>query len=99
MDWELGIRKVHNGYVLTGKHDETNEPYEEVIESDNHIEYPDNKCELKEYRELGLRVLEYFGLQNSKHNKYRLEIKIINQQEQKEQQEQQEQQEPQGDKQ
>ena len=72
----LNIERAFNGYILTGTN--TNDcPYKLIIEEKE--EADSNLVEFKAMQSLFYQIMEYFGVFNSKHNKYRLEIKVTDQ--------------------
>lgn len=77
-DWELTIKKIHNGYVIKGLGDVGDGPtqFEECFEdkTDQHIDCEES--ELVSTFQMLLAVIEYFGMQGSKHDKYRLKVSI-----------------------
>ena len=70
-DWKLEIVKVHNGYILRGKCDADDVPFVEVIE-----ETEEERGNLAAMSELLWFVMEYFGVFNSHHDEWMLDVKI-----------------------
>ena len=75
MTWELKINKVENGYVL--EWEEENE--ENVkLKKQQVIEEPDTEDgELEAMKMLLLEVKEHFGIYSNKYDKKKLNIEII----------------------
>lgn len=73
--WELNIEKVSNGYVLTGKFGDSEIIEKKVITLEENLEIKNAKLEA--IRQVMWEVQEFFGVYNSKHDKYNLDIKII----------------------
>lgn len=73
--WLLKIERVNNGYILEGKFNnsdiKTKETIEEIEENEEIL------SELKAMQKLLWSVQEYFAVFNSKHNKFNMEIRII----------------------
>ena len=78
MAWILRIEKGGNGYILQGKFGDSELISKEVIEiKDSGIE--EDLAERKAIQELFWLVMDYFAVFNSKHNRYNIEIKIVDQ--------------------
>lgn len=82
MAWELKIGKARNGFILFMKEeivDEENKPSEIeneiVIEDNSELEGEEHQQEVDTSVRMLSEVAEYFGLNGSKHDKYRLSIK------------------------
>lgn len=78
MPWDLNIRRIANGYIVSWN-EEIDEfgncmPQEEVIQDDE-------QDDLKSHEEALWRVMEYFNMCGSKHDKERLKIERIKQNE------------------
>lgn len=71
--WLLEIEKVDNGYVLTGQFGDAETITKKIIEEKSN----ENLDELKSMQFLLWEIQEYFGIYNSKHNDYRLEIVVV----------------------
>jgi len=71
-NWEMKIKKVENGYIC--------EILGELAEGENNIkvyeEIDRENSELETMKELLYDIKEYFGIFNSKHNKFNLNIYI-----------------------
>ena len=74
MKWKVSIEKTNNGFVLNG----TDAQY--VFQEDITIEDEEEK-EQKCIAELFYQLMEEFGVFNSKHNKTRLKIDVVKQNE------------------
>jgi len=72
MNWELRITKMSNGYILKEIVD-GEEDKEGVIQERN---TPSNKGELEAMKELLCLVKDTFGVFNSKHDMYRLDVEV-----------------------
>ena len=71
MSWNLVVEKTNNGFLLKGRHGDTD------IDSTMIIEEPENEDgELKTMERVLYEVKEYFGVFYSKHNKENIIIKI-----------------------
>ena len=72
INWEMKIKKVENGYIC--------EIPEELAEGENTIklyqETDKENSELETMKELLYDIKEYFGIFNSKHKKFNLNIYI-----------------------
>jgi len=68
---KLEIAKVHNGYILKGKCDVDGIPFVKVIE-----EIEEEKGVLAAMEGLLWFVMEYFGVFNSHHDEWMLDVKI-----------------------
>ncbi len=77
MSYELNIKRVSNGYVLTKNNQDNDLTYVECIQDNDEPMLSDNYQEMNTYEDLAWNVLEYFGLQNSKHKECRLVIKVV----------------------
>ena len=78
-EWKLTITRVTNGYIIQGKTDNANMSFLEVIEEKRTAdeELPDGIAdELFGMRELLWFVMEYFGVFNSHHEKWMLDVSI-----------------------
>ena len=71
----ITIEQGRNGFILTGC--DENVPFKILIEEQESDDTNLNEC--KVYQKLFLEIQNLLGLYNSKHNKYRLEIKITDQ--------------------
>ena len=65
--WRLVIRKVSNGYILSGRFGDSDMTQEVVI---------DDKDELKAMQNVLFEVMEYFGVYGSKHDRERLYVEV-----------------------
>lgn len=87
MKWQQIIQRVSNGFIITNcAADEEEQDNTILIESDTPEAVYDrelSQCsmstDLNAFKNLLLEVCEFFGYSGSKHDKCRLEIKIINQ--------------------
>ena len=71
----IKIERGRNGFILTG-YDE-NVPFKIVRQEQESNDTNLNEC--KVYQQLFWEIQKLLGLYNSKHNKYRLEIKVTDQ--------------------
>jgi len=69
MVWELNIKKIDNGYLLTTAGEDTHEYVFQERDEDE-----DN--DLETVREMLYQVLEHFAIFYSKHNKKNIKIEI-----------------------
>lgn len=77
--WNLNIEAVNNGYILTGNEDEeTGNKPKTVFEEKEEIQ-DDNLNESHVVRRMLYEIMNYFGIFNSKHKKYKLEIIVTDQ--------------------
>lgn len=78
MAWVIRIEKGTNGYILQGKFGDSEIIQKEVIEiKDMGIE--EGLAERKAMQELCWSLMDYFAVFNSKHDKYRLDIRVLDQ--------------------
>jgi len=68
---KLQIEQTNNGYIMTGKFNDSEEKTKIVIE-----EKDEEDSELIAMQDLLWQIKEYFGIYNSKHNKKNLNIEI-----------------------
>jgi len=72
MNWELRITKMSNGYVLKEIVDREENKEGVIQEQNTH----DNKGEMEAMKELLCLVKDTFGVFNSKHDMYRLDVEV-----------------------
>jgi len=77
----LVIEKVNNGFVLDKEPEVEGFNNITVVEEIQDPFDSTNENELKTVQNLLYEIMEYYGVFNSKHNKYRLDIEIVNQEE------------------
>jgi len=87
MKWELKIKKVENGFVVGYEEElatETKTNFVNDVSSteinETVFEYKktdENDTDLETVEDLLYHILEYFGVNYSKHNKRNIQIKIV----------------------
>jgi len=70
-EWKLEIKRVSNGYILSGKFGDSDVKTDLLIE-----ELEEEDSELKAMKKLLWEITNYFGIFWSKHNKKNLNIEI-----------------------
>jgi len=78
---ELSIEKAINGYVVKFlEEDEEGNNYTRKVVFEEEEEYNNSHSERKSEKKcmeyLLCHIMDYFGIHNSKHDKYRLEIEV-----------------------
>ena len=79
MDWECKIEKVSNGFIINqdaGFYEEDEETRSKIVFQEIEEE---KLSELKAFQSLVWHLMDYFAIPDSKHNKYRLNIEIVKQ--------------------
>jgi len=74
--WALHIEKSNNGYILQGKFGNSESITKQVIEIEDAEEWI---SERKAMQQLMWELMDYFAVFNSKHDKYRLDVRITDQ--------------------
>ena len=69
-EWEINIKKVNNGFIVTHENEENEELQTKLV-------FEDNLTDLVVMQNLLYYIKEYFGCYYSKHNKENLDITII----------------------
>jgi len=72
-EWKLEIKRVSNGYILSGRFGDSDVKTDLLIE-----ELEEEDSELKAMKNLLWEITNYFGIYYSKHNKKNLIIQIEN---------------------
>lgn len=81
MTWDLNIRKVDNGYVLSCEEQQRENYYvtkESVFELDE-FEEEYSKKNRESVANMVRHIIDYFDEQGSKHDDYRLRVEVIKQ--------------------
>ena len=73
--WECSIRKANNGFIIAFT--EENIAKEVVFEIDDSED--ENLSEKKAFQKLVWDLMDYFAVYNSKHEKHRLAVEIVEQ--------------------
>jgi hypothetical protein len=77
MTWEIKIRRIYNGFIVTLPSDlDEDVTYEEAIVCSPDI-YPEEKCDCDITKSLCELIIEHFGPSWSKHNAYNLKVEIV----------------------
>lgn len=74
--FKLEIEKVTNGFIVQGI-SATDLPYKEIVEEKEECK-EGNLEELRCVQSLFYKIMNYFGIYNNKHDKYKLEVVIKN---------------------
>ncbi len=78
MNWNLNIEKVNNGYIVKHKSDNDDDYTVTSIfeEFDNDFMTDEHKIEFETAERMLWYILEYFGVNNSKHYNYGINVEV-----------------------